>query len=115
MDFPIVLSANLFPAQAFFNAMSDRSFVSTLEGFSKGIGAGFNDAVCEFPNEIEPGDEQFAGVKFYIFDEELVLSKLDFLRLLEQVCLIYLIRHPEQQALLSQFLDGIAKSMDDDD
>jgi hypothetical protein len=28
--------------------MSDRNFISTLQAFSKGIGAGFNDAVCEF-------------------------------------------------------------------
>lgn len=82
--------------------MSDWSFISTLEAFSNSIGAGFNDAVCEFPSEIEPGDESFEGVKFYIFDEELVISGADFLSILEQVCSIYLARHPADRDRVSK-------------
>ena len=34
MDFPIVLNKNLFPVQAFFNAMPARSLVLTLKAFA---------------------------------------------------------------------------------
>lgn len=115
MDFPIVLGNSLFPVQAFFNAIYDRNFISTLQAFSKGIGAGFNDAVCEFPNEIEEGDEIFKGVKFYIFNEELILSKLDFIRILWEVSSLFIARHPEHQLHISHLIDEISKNMGDDD
>lgn len=107
MDFPLVLERELFPVQAFFNAMSDRSLISTLQAFSNSIGAGFNDAVCEFPSEIEPTDQPFVGVKFYIFEEELVISRASFLSILEQVCSIYLGRHPEDRGRICTLLAEI--------
>lgn len=77
MDFAITLENRLFPVQAFFNAMPARSFFEALENFAKGIGAGFNDAVCEFPDELDEDEEKFTGVKFYIFNEELIVSNAD--------------------------------------
>lgn len=110
MDFPIVLSGDLFPVQAFFNAMSDRNLISTLEGFSNRIGAGFNDVVCAFPEEVDDSDEPFTGVKFYIFNEEFVLLNPEFIRLLEQIGLMYLARHPEHQSRIEQLLAEISKT-----
>lgn len=115
MDFPIVLGDDLFPVQAFFNAMSDRNLISTLEEFSKGIGAGFNDAVCEFPSELDPGDEPFEGVRFYIFEEEVILSKSDFMKILGEVCLIYAARHPSDEIRIQELVDIIAKRQDIND
>lgn len=112
MDFPIVLEDHLFPVQAFFNAMSDRDLISTLDGFSKGIGAGFNDAVCEFSNEIEAWEKPYIGTKFYIFDEELIISKATLIAILRKICQLYLVRHPEDEARLAQLVDEIAKAAD---
>ncbi|WP_133858910.1 ribonuclease toxin immunity protein CdiI [Comamonas sp. JUb58] len=104
MDFPIVLCNDFFPAQAFFNSMKDRDFISTLEEFAKGIGRGFDDAVCEFPGELVSEDQPFKGVKFYLFEDEVVLSKLDFLRVLEEACLIYIARHPGDRIRIEELL-----------
>lgn len=111
MDFPLVLESKMFPVQAFFNAMPERALLSALDGFSKGVGAGFNDAVCEFPQEVESDAEMFSGVKFYIFEEELVISNAEFLRCLEGVCQIHIARHPESQSLVEQLLNRVAQTL----
>lgn len=111
MDFPLVLDNSLFPAQAFFNAMPRRAFIETLEGFGRGVGAGFNDAVCEFPGEVELEDEKFDGVKFYIFSEELVISISDFMRILEDVCRMYTGHHPQDEHLVAELMQRIATKL----
>jgi hypothetical protein len=108
MDFPLVLDNSLFPVQAFFNAMPGRAFIKTLEGFANGVGAGFNDAVCEFPNEIDLNDEEFEGVKFYIFAEELVISNSEFMRLLRDVCRMYTSQHLQDEQLVVDLMQRLA-------
>jgi len=112
MDFPIVLCDNFFPAQAFFNSMKDRDFISTLEGFAKGVGRGFDDAVCEFPGELPFEDQPFKGVKFYLFEEEVILHKLDFLKILEEACLTYIARHSNDRVRIKELL-GVVKARND--
>jgi hypothetical protein len=94
MDFPIILNTNLFPVQAFFNAMPARSLVTTLKAFCSGVGAGFNDAACEFPNELNEGEPKFDGVRFEIFDEAVVISNSEFFGIISDVCAIYIEKYP---------------------
>jgi hypothetical protein len=111
MDFPLVLDNSFFPVQAFFNAMPRRAFIKTLEGFARGVGAGFNDAVCEFPGEVEFEGEEFDGVKFYLFSEELVIPNSDFMRFLEDVCQMYAGHHPQYEHLVVELMQRIAAKL----
>lgn len=112
MDFPIVLCDDFFPAQAFFNSMKDRYFISTSDGFAKGVGRGFDDAVCEFPGELLSEDQPFRGVKFYLFEEEVILHKLDFVEVLKEACLTYIARHPSDRISIEELL-GVVEARND--
>ncbi|RSZ59622.1 hypothetical protein HF313_12785 [Massilia atriviolacea] len=112
MDFAITLENRLFPVQAFFNAMPARSFLEALKNVAKGIGAGFNDAVCEFPDELDEDEEKFTGVKFYIFNEELIVSNADFVMHLKDVCRLYTQTNPDDSARVKQALDDVISKLD---
>lgn len=112
MDFPIVLRDDFFPAQAFFNSMKDRDFISVMEGFAKGVGRGFDDAVCEFPSELLSENQPFRGVKFYLFEDEVILHKLDFIEVLKKACLTYIARHPNDRIHIEELL-GVVEARND--
>jgi hypothetical protein len=48
--------------------------------------AGFNDAVCEFPSELDEGEPKFDGVRLEIFDEAVVVSNSEFYEIVSAVC-----------------------------
>lgn len=106
----IKLPDDLFPVQAFFNAIPERSFVAVLEEFSRGIGAGFNEAGCMLPGESEE-DEVFSGVRFYVSSEEVDLSCSDFLSLLLSISESYVERNPQDGGRVRELLAAINSSM----
>lgn len=108
MDFPIVLKESLFPVQAFFNAMPARSLIRTLEAFCGGVGAGFNDVVCEFPNELEEGEIHFDGVRFEIFNESAIISNYEFLDVVKKVCSIYVVQYPAERDVVRDMLERLS-------
>jgi len=108
MDFPLILEEELFPMQAFFNAMPARSLIKTLTAFCEGVGAGFNDAVCEFPGELDENEVPFEGVRFYIFNEVLVVSNVEFVGVLFDVCSNYANRYPERSKEAGDLLERLA-------
>lgn len=109
--FRIVLEDNLLPAQVFFNAIPDRSFVETLKGFKQGIGAGFNDAFCGFPGEEEYDEEVKIGIEFAIKGEEIVVAYDEFYSILLKVCDVYIYNRPEQKKIVTELLTGIREKL----
>lgn len=108
MDFPIVLNENLFPVQAFFNAMPARSLVRTLTAFCSGVGAGFSDATCEFPGELDEGEARFEGVRFEIFDESVIISNAEFFEIVLKVCASYVEQFPDERNLVRDLTERLA-------
>jgi hypothetical protein len=108
MDFPIILKNSLFPVQAFFNAMPAQSLIRTLTAFCSGVGAGFNDAVCEFPEELSEGEAHFTGVRFEIFNESVIVSNSEFLDILSKICAIYVEQHPDEIDAINDLIDRLA-------
>ncbi|MES9852673.1 MAG: ribonuclease toxin immunity protein CdiI [Candidatus Thiodiazotropha sp. L084R] len=94
--FRVVLEDRLLPVQVFFNAIPDRSFISTLKSFEQGVGAGFNDAYCGFPGEEDFDEEPQNGIEFAIKGEEVILDYSGFYSILEKACSAYSDKHPEQ-------------------
>lgn len=101
----------MFPVQAFFNAMPARSFVRTLTGFCSGVGAGFNDAVCEFPDELDEEEDRFDGVRFEIFSESVVVSNAEFLEILSRVCATYVEQYPDERGTVHDLAEQLAERL----
>ena len=108
MDFPIILNEHLFPVQAFFNAMPARSLIRTLGAFCSGVGAGFNDATCEFPDELDEGETQFEGVRFEIFNESVILSNSEFFDIVSKVCSSYVEKYPDERDTVRDLIERLA-------
>lgn len=102
--FRVVLEDRLLPVQVFFNAIPDRSFITTLKSFEQGVGAGFNDAYCGFPGEEDYGEEPLKGIEFAIKGEEVVVDYNEFYSILEKACSAYNVKHPEQINIVTDLL-----------
>lgn len=92
------LAESLFPVQAFFNAISDHSFLQVIDCLSKGVSYGINDCHCSFSADLEPGDDPFEGVCFELFNEEVVLSNEELFEFVKLVCADFVKQYPDQRA-----------------
>lgn len=110
-DFRIVLGDRLLPVQAFFNAISEDRFIQTLEAFSKGVGASFNDCHCEFPGDLDPEDNPIEGVQFALYDQEIVITNAEFLKYLITVCDSFVGERPDLEADVNRVLEIVKDSM----
>lgn len=97
-----------FPARAFFNAIHDAAFVDTIRALRDGIGASFNDVHCERPGDIQPGDEAFEGARFALFEEEVVVSEDELVRLVRLASEAQKRALPDQAAAIDEVLTGWA-------
>ena len=109
--FRVVLEDKLLPVQVFFNAIPDRAFIDTLKAFESGVGAGFNDAFCEFPGEEEFDEEPLNGIGFAIKGEEIVIDYKSFICVLEQVCKSYSTEYPNSQDEVFNRLSNIKERL----
>src|SRR5262249_16956081 len=94
----------LFPVQAFFNAVSDFNFVEVVRRLLSGIGHSTNDAHCNFPGDLDPGEETFDGVQFSLFEDSVVITIEELNRYVREACQSYLDCYPEEQDEISNLL-----------
>lgn len=98
-----------FPVKAFFNEISDNAFVKIIEYMSKGIGHGLNVAYCLFPGDIEPDEEPFEGVKFGVFEDEIIISYQETYNFMKEACAAYIRDFPEDEKYINKLLDEFYK------
>lgn len=98
------LDDNLFPVQAFFNAVGDTSFIQMVGYLTQGIGYSSNEAHCTFPSDLDPGDNPFEGVQFSIFEEQVTINLSDLFHYLSTACNVYARSHPTHRQELDQYL-----------
>ena len=96
----------LFPVQAFFNAISSRNFVAVIQSLLGGVGAGINDVHCQFPGDLDPGEKTFKGVRFSLYDDEVVVDEQTFKRFLIAASKAHVREQPEERAALEKALSG---------
>jgi CDI immunity protein len=96
----------MFPVQAFFNAISNDHFVFTISNLLQGVGAGFDVAYCEFPEDLDPSDESFEGVRFSLYEDEIIVDYQTFMQYLKLACKQYIKEHPEDHNKLEQLLQA---------
>ncbi len=100
----MISDERLFPVQAFFDAVADRSFVRVVDSLTNGIGYSIDDVDCSFSTDLDPGEESFDGVRFSVFEATVVIPTSLLRSYLEQVCRDYCNAHPEDRAALLEFL-----------
>lgn len=110
-SYRILLNDELLPVQAFFNAISEHSFIKTLEAFSNGIGASFDDCHCEFPGEMDSDDEIFSGIQFALYEKEVVISYSEFLEYLAIVCDSFTSERPDLKEEVARKFKAVESSI----
>jgi hypothetical protein len=103
------LDSSQFPVQVFFNAVRDDSFVRVIERLSNGIGHCVNDIDCSFPEDLDPDEEPFEGIRFSIFEEEVLLDNQSLLDVVKVACDEHSRRYPSAKAQLEAALAGFLK------
>lgn len=98
------LDKRYFPVQTFFNALSNDTFVRTIDHLLSGVGHSVNECDCSFPDDLDPDDERFEGVRFSIFEEELVISLDELRSFVIQACRSQLAIVPEQRLDIERLL-----------
>ncbi|WP_353853779.1 ribonuclease toxin immunity protein CdiI [Bacillus sp. Bos-x628] len=98
-----------FPVVAFFNAITDDSFVKIIQHLSTGVGYGINAVDCTFSNDLEADEEPFQGVMFALHDEEIIVDYQTFYYYLEQACNTYIKEYPQDEKIISKILRKIVE------
>jgi hypothetical protein len=99
-----------FPIQAFFNTISNGDFLIVVSSLVKRAGYCINAACCSFPGDLDPMDETFMGVKFSLFEDEVIIDEQSFLYYLSMACSSYLEFNPSDKDRLSGLLRAFANS-----
>jgi hypothetical protein len=107
MTFRLVLDDHLLPVQMYFNAIPEYRFLDIVEALSHRHGRGLDICIIEFPELVEPGEEPFSGVKFYLPDEEVIISNQEFVMYVKKACEAHLREHPEDKDRTDTMLNRI--------
>ncbi len=77
------LAPEMFPVQAFFNAIPSDELESTLNSLSNKIGYSINNCHCLFPDGLDSDEEQFTGVRFEIYDDQVTITIDEMTQIIE--------------------------------
>ena len=100
---------SLFPIQAFFNAIGDGSFVRMLDSLTNGIGFSINDCDCSFPADLEPDEKTFDGVRFSLFERNIVISTAELARFLRIACDEFVKTCPNETQAVNRLLSRMGR------
>ncbi|MBC7531597.1 MAG: hypothetical protein H7318_08465 [Oligoflexus sp.] len=97
----------LYIPKHFFNISHTISFLRTMQYIINGIGVVVDEYTeCCYSNDREPEELPWEGIKFRLFEEEVILSTSESIELLKEACLRYITLHnsklAEVNALLAQ-------------
>lgn len=106
----LTLEKPLFPIQTFFNAVSDDSFIRVLKSMADGVGYSINDCDCSFPEDLDPDEVPFVGVRFEIFDDQIIITRAELDDYLREVGKEHISRHPHETEDVEAILNGLSDS-----
>ena len=98
---------SLFPVQAFFNAVSDESFIRVMDSLTNEVGYSINECDCSFPGDLDPGEEVFQGVRFSLFEQSAVISNQELANYIKEVCRGFVDRNPSEQGNVARVLSRL--------
>lgn len=97
----------LFPVQAFFNAIGDSSFIDIIKYLIDRIDVEVDGVHCEFPENIEIGEEDFVGVQFTLIDEEITVEEQVFRKFLQLACEYHVNAYPIDELAILHLLSTL--------
>lgn len=103
-----------FAIQTFFNAVSDLNFVDVIRRLFQGIGQTINDNHCTFPVDLDPGEPSFEGVRFSLYEDEIVISRAELYHWIKQAAQAYVSEHPEVREPVGQVMGRHSLSLADE-
>lgn len=98
-----------FPVKAFFNEISDNAFLKVIEYMSNGNGHGLNVAYCVFPDNVEPDEKPFEGVKFGVYEDEIILEFQEVYYYMKEASNAYIKNFPEDKETINKLLNTFCK------
>ena len=103
-----------FPVKAMFNMVRDNRFKSIVKSLSNNSGFGEEYGDCCFWGDLDDYDqantEFFDGVEFWLHnDERVVISYEELLYYLKIACAGYCEDHPEDTAVINQYIEDYKK------
>ncbi|MCR9233095.1 MAG: ribonuclease toxin immunity protein CdiI [bacterium] len=103
MPIRIQLQDQLFPVQTFFNAIGDHEFWDIIHGLKNRVSYGLDVCFCEFPESLDFDEEPFEGVRFRIYEDEVIITEAEFEKLLQKLATIQVCRFPDQVDLYQAY------------
>ena len=101
------LSDDLFPIQTFFNAIGHDSFAGAINSLLDGVGYSVNECNCSFPGDLDPDEEPFEGVRFSIFEDEVVIPETSLHDYIKLACSEQLSLMPNQRTEVELILEKL--------
>lgn len=99
------LADNLLPVQAFFNAIWSTLFVEIIDEISQRQSQTINECGVFFPEDADKDEESYSGAKFFVNDEEVIISNQEFILYTKMACDAHLQRHPEDKDRIAEILE----------
>ena len=105
-----LLREDHFPVKALFNMVADSRFVETVEALSNNSGFGENYGACNFWNDLDDYDKEhtpfYEGAEFGLHNgEDIIVGYKEILYYLEVACAGYCEDHPEDTAIILQYIE----------
>jgi hypothetical protein len=102
-----ITDRSLFPVQAFFNAVSDSSFLQVMRSLIAGTGYSINDAHVRFPSDLDPDEATFEGVRFSIYEDTVTLSLRELKSYIRHLTTDFAREHPEEKEATTHILNRL--------
>src|SRR4051812_2518787 len=96
--------SKMFPIQAFFNAIGDSSFIEMVDYLTRRVGYSINVAHVRFPTDLDPDEEPFEGVRFSIYEDNIVIPISKLKEILQQLVLDFERSHPDSKDELARLI-----------
>ena len=109
-----MLADSHFPVKAMFDMVADSRFVETIKALSHNSGFGENYGACNFWNDLDDYDKEntpfYEGAEFGLHNgDDVIIGYEDLLYYLELVCAGYCEDHPEDTAVINQYIEDYKK------
>ena len=97
----------IYLAKLYSNRAHTLTFLGTIEHIINGAGVVDEHAGCGFSDDREPNEEPWEGIKFFLFEEEVVLNLPEAMELLRKASLRYATLHRSRVAEVMALLKKI--------
>ena len=97
----------LWIVKEFFNSINNIFFLRTTGYLVEGTSYGNEYSDCDFPGDLEEGEELFEGVRFRYHDDEIIVSEEKFKECLTSAFKLYEEINPDKSSEIKDLLSRL--------